>query len=122
MKSFSQQLQESLADRQSQGLYRQRKTITSPQNTEVEVNGKLLINFCSNDYLGLANHPEVITACKKGIDRYGVGSGASHLVVGHSHAHHALEEELADFTGRSRALLFFFGLYGPNGRHADSTG
>lgn len=109
MKSFSQQLQESLADRQSQGLYRQRKTITSPQNTEVNLNGKSLINFCSNDYLGLANHPEVLTACKKGIDQYGVGSGASHLVVGHSHAHHALEEELADFTGRSRALLFSSG-------------
>ena len=109
MKSFLQQLQESLADRQSQGLYRQRKTITSPQDTEVEVNGKLLINFCSNDYLGLANHPEVLTACKKGIDLYGVGSGASHLVVGHSHAHHALEEELAEFTGRSRALLFSSG-------------
>ncbi len=109
MKSFSQQLQESLADRQSQGLYRQRKTITSPQSTEVIVNDKLLVNFCSNDYLGLANHPEVVTACKEGIDRYGVGSGASHLVVGHSHAHHALEEELADFTGRSRALLFSSG-------------
>lgn len=109
MKSFSQQLQERLADRQSQGLYRQRKTITSPQSTEVIVNDKLLVNFCSNDYLGLANHPEVVTACKEGIDRYGVGSGASHLVVGHSHAHHALEEELADFTGRSRALLFSSG-------------
>jgi len=109
VKSFSQQLQESLADRQSQGLYRQRKTITSPQKSEVEVNGKLLINFCSNDYLGLANHPEVISACKRGVDRYGVGSGASHLVVGHSHAHHALEEELADFTGRSRVLLFSSG-------------
>jgi 8-amino-7-oxononanoate synthase len=109
VKGFSQQLQESLADRQSQGLYRQRKTITSPQSTQVVVNDKLLINFCSNDYLGLANHPEVIKACKEGINRYGVGSGASHLVVGHSHAHHALEEELADFTGRSRALLFSSG-------------
>jgi len=109
VKRFSQQLQESLADRQSQGLYRQRKIVTSPQNTVVEVNGKKLINFCSNDYLGLANHPEVRAACKQGVDRYGVGSGASHLVVGHSQAHHALEEELADFTGRSRVLLFSSG-------------
>ena len=109
MKSFSQQLRESLTDRQSQGLYRQRRTTTSAQDTVIEVNGKALINFCSNDYLGLANHPEVLTACKKGIDLYGVGSGASHLVVGHSHAHHALEEELAEFTGRSRALLFSSG-------------
>lgn len=109
MKSFSQYLQESLADRQSQGLYRYRKTLASAQGTEVRVNGKTLINFCSNDYLGLANHPEVITACKRGLDHYGAGSGASHLVVGHSHAHHALEEELADLTGRSRALLFSSG-------------
>ena len=109
MKSFSKQLQESLTDRQSQGLYRHRKTTTTAQDTEIEVNGKLLINFCSNDYLGLANHPEVLSACKQGVDLYGVGSGASHLVVGHSHAHHALEEELADFTGRSRVLLFSSG-------------
>lgn len=109
MKKFSQQLQESLADRKSLGLYRQRKTINSPQNTKVQVNGKLLINFCSNDYLGLANHPKVIEACKKALDRYGVGSGASHLVVGHSHAHHDLEDQLADFTGRSKVLLFSSG-------------
>jgi 8-amino-7-oxononanoate synthase len=109
VKSFSQQLQESLADRQSQGLYRLRKTITSAQDTEVRINGKPLINFCSNDYLGLANHPDVLKACKKGIDHYGVGSGASHLVVGHSKAHHALEEEIAEFTGRSRARLFSSG-------------
>jgi len=109
VKTFSQQLQESLADRQSQGLYRSRKTLASAQGTEVRVNDKTLINFCSNDYLGLANHPEVIAACKRGLDHYGIGSGASHLVVGHSHAHHALEEELAAFTGRSRALLFSSG-------------
>ena len=109
MKSFSQQLQESLKNRQLKGLYRHRKTTTAAQGTEIEVNGKLLVNFCSNDYLGLANNSEVLRACKQGIDLYGVGSGASHLVVGHSHAHHALEEELADFTGRSRVLLFSSG-------------
>jgi 8-amino-7-oxononanoate synthase len=109
VKTFSQQLQKSLADRKSQGLYRSRKTLASAQGTEVRVNDKTLINFCSNDYLGLANHPEVIAACKRGLDHYGIGSGASHLVVGHSHAHHALEEELATFTGRSRALLFSSG-------------
>lgn len=106
---FSQQLQESLADRQSQDLYRVRRTLNSPQSTHIELDGKRLLNFCSNDYLGLANHPEVIRACKEGLDHYGVGSGASHLVVGHSHPHHALEEELAAFTGRSRALLFSSG-------------
>jgi 8-amino-7-oxononanoate synthase len=107
--NFSQQLQDSLTDRKSQGLYRQRQSISSPQGTEVALDGKKLINFCSNDYLGLANHPEILTSAKRAVDSYGVGSGASHLVVGHSTAHHALEEELAEFTGRSRALLFSSG-------------
>ena len=68
-----------------------------------------MLVFCSNDYLGLAGHPEVIAALRSGAERYGVGSGAAHLVSGHSHAHHALEEELAEFTGRTRALLFSTG-------------
>lgn len=109
MKSFPQQLHDGLADRQAQDLYRHRKILTSPQATEIVVDGKPLLNFCSNDYLGLANHPDVVAACKKGIDHYGVGSGASHLVSGHSYPHHALEEELAAFTGRSRALVFSSG-------------
>jgi 8-amino-7-oxononanoate synthase len=68
-----------------------------------------LLSFCSNDYLGLANHPEVVAAFRAGAERYGVGAGASHLVSGHSRAHHALEEELADFVGAERALLFSTG-------------
>ncbi len=80
-----------------------------PQGVHVECDGSRLINFCSNDYLGLANHPSVVAACKRGVDSYGVGSGASHLVCGHGKAHHALEEELAEFTGRERALLFSTG-------------
>lgn len=70
------------------------------------VEGRELLNFCSNDYLGLASHPRVIESLRQGALRYGVGSGASHLVCGHSAAHHMLEEALADFTGRPRALLF----------------
>jgi 8-amino-7-oxononanoate synthase len=68
-----------------------------------------MLAFCSNDYLGLANHPEVAAALQRGVDRYGVGSGAAHLITGHSTAHQALEEDLAEFTGRSRALLFSTG-------------
>ena len=68
-----------------------------------------MLAFCSNDYLGLANHPEVIAALQRGAAEYGVGSGAAHLVNGHSSAHHALEQELAEFTGRPRALLFSTG-------------
>ncbi len=68
-----------------------------------------MLSFCSNDYLGLANHPDLIKALQDGAHRYGVGSGAAHLVTGHTSAHHALEEELAEFTGRPRALLFSTG-------------
>ncbi len=73
------------------------------------VDGRRLVSFCSNDYLGLAGHPAVAEALALGALRWGAGSGAAHLVSGHSGAHHALEEELADFTGRPRALVFSTG-------------
>lgn len=98
-----------LDDIAQQGLYRSRRVITSPQGINLEIDGRKLINFCSNDYLGLANHPDVVSAFKSGADQYGVGSGSAHLICGHSTAHHALEEELAAFTGRDRVLLFSTG-------------
>ncbi|MDC9715337.1 MAG: 8-amino-7-oxononanoate synthase [Gammaproteobacteria bacterium] len=67
------------------------------------------VDFCSNDYLGLKNHPQVIEAFKRGADEYGVGSGASHLISGHTQAHAELEEALADFVGQEKALLFSTG-------------
>lgn len=98
-----------LAERRAAHLYRTRKTLQSPQTPEVIVDGKKYLAFCSNDYLGLANHPKVINALAESAKQFGVGSGASHLVAGHSSEHHALEEELAAFTGRDRALLFSTG-------------
>lgn len=98
-----------LAERRAAHLYRTRKTLQSPQTPEVIVDGKKYLAFCSNDYLGLANHPEVINALAESAKQFGVGSGASHLVAGHSSEHHALEEELAAFAGRDRALLFSTG-------------
>ena len=92
-----------------QGLYRSRRAISSPQGVELQLDGRTIINFCSNDYLGLANHPTVASAFKTAVDDYGVGSGSAHLICGHSTAHHALEDELAAFTGRDRALLFSTG-------------
>ncbi len=68
-----------------------------------------LVNFCSNDYLGLKDHAEVVSAFVAAANRYGVGSGASHLVTGHGPEHEALEQELADFTGREKALVFSTG-------------
>lgn len=90
-------------------LYRAPRVLGSPQGSRPLIDGRRLLAFCSNDYLGLANHPQVIAALKRGADTYGVGSGAAHLVTGHSVVHQALEEELADFTGRARALLFATG-------------
>ena len=105
MKDLSRQLEQ----RRQKNLYRERRVLDSPQGVEITIDGKQLLSFCSNDYLGLANHPDVIAAFHRGLDQYGAGSGAAHLVTGHSRAHHALEEALADFTGRPRALLFSTG-------------
>ncbi|MEY8193608.1 MAG: 8-amino-7-oxononanoate synthase [Cycloclasticus sp.] len=92
-----------------QQLYRSRQVIEGPQGAKVTIDGLSYDNFSSNDYLGLANHPKVAAAFKRAVDGYGVGSGSAHLICGHSHQHHALEEELAAFTGRERALVFATG-------------
>lgn len=102
-------LQKQLQQRREQHLYRQRRLVLGPQGPWLELEQGRTLNFCSNDYLGLANHPEVVKALQRGADIYGSGSGASHLICGHTRAHHQLELELAQFTGRSRALLFSTG-------------
>lgn len=98
-----------LAQRQADDLYRRRPLLESPQGPDVVIDGQPMLAFCSNDYLGLANHPEVIAAMRAGAERWGVGGGASHLVNGHCGPHHELELALAEFTGRPRALLFSTG-------------
>ena len=99
-------LQRRLDDLRRRGMYRVRRNLVSPQGREVVVDGRPLVNFCSNDYLGLAGEARVAEAFKRGIDRWGTGSGASHLICGHTAAHEKLEEALAAFTGRPRALLY----------------
>lgn len=98
-----------LGRRADQGLYRSRMTHDGPQGAILQLDGRQVVNFCSNDYLGLAAHPLICAAFKQAVDRYGVGSGSAHLVCGHSSAHQALEEELAAFVGYPRALLFSTG-------------
>ena len=102
-------LSATLARRKAQHLYRQRQVVDGAQGVELNVDGRPVLSFCSNDYLGLANDPRLITALKEGAERFGVGSGAAHLITGHSAAHHQLEEALADFVQRPRALLFSTG-------------
>jgi 8-amino-7-oxononanoate synthase len=98
-----------LAALKEKSLYRLRRLLEGPQGPEVVADGQALLNFSSNDYLGLAADPRLAEAAKRGLDEYGLGAGAAHLVTGHSKAHHALEEELAAFCGRPRALLFSSG-------------
>ena len=98
-----------LEERRAAGLYRQRRLLASPQGASVVLDGRRVLAFSSNDYLGLANHPAVVAAFRDAASHCGVGGGASHLISGHSREHHLLEEELAAFTGRDRALLFSTG-------------
>lgn len=105
--SWNQRIATALQQRHAAHQWRQPVTLDSAQGIEVEVNGQRLINFCSNDYLGLANTggDDLAAAAQ----RWGLGSGASHLVCGHSRAHQQLEEALAKHTGYPRALLFSTG-------------
>ncbi len=109
MAAFAARLAARLDERRREDLLRRRLTLASPQGPRVVVEGREYLNFCSNDYLGLASHPRVIARLQSAAAQYGVGSGASHLVCGHSAAHHELEEALAELTGRPRALLFSSG-------------
>ncbi|MDT8283551.1 MAG: 8-amino-7-oxononanoate synthase [Gammaproteobacteria bacterium] len=102
-------LNRALNEKKQRHRYRSRRISEGPQQIEMQIDGKNIISFCSNDYLGLANHPQIKQAMIDGVRHYGVGSGSAHLVNGHSRAHHQLEEELAAFTGYPRALLFSTG-------------
>jgi len=108
LKNFSD-MAAHLAARQADHLMRSRLQLQSAQSITPTVDGQRLLSFCSNDYLGLANHPAIAQAMKEGIDQYGVGSGSSHLVSGHHREHELLEQELAAFTGREAALVFSSG-------------
>ncbi len=90
-------------------LFRIRNISSAAQQIEPIINGQKVLSFCSNDYLGLANHPKITAALIDGAKKYGVGTGASHLITGHHKSHHALEEELAEFIGCERTLLFSSG-------------
>src|ERR1700752_1947838 len=111
--SLKPRLREAIEDLRRRHLYRRRRVVTEwPPDAEgavAIVDGSQRTVFCSNDYLGLAHHPRVIAALRDGALHFGAGSGASHLVTGHGIEHQALEEELAAFTGRERALLFSAG-------------
>jgi 8-amino-7-oxononanoate synthase len=94
-------------------LRRRRRTVDTPCSPQLQIDGRPVLAFCSNDYLGLAAHPAIVEALRGGAARYGAGSGASHLISGHSRAHALLEDRLADFIAphleSARALHFSTG-------------
>ncbi|WP_191600712.1 8-amino-7-oxononanoate synthase [Marinomonas algicola] len=102
-------MNESLVDRQQANLIRKSVVLDGPQTPHTVIDGKPYVAFCSNDYLGLANHPVLKKSLKCAVDDYGVGSGASHLVVGHSFAHQKLEEDIAQWLGYEKVMLFSAG-------------
>lgn len=95
--------------RRQEGLYRNRNIVDSPQGSRIFHSGKSYLNFASNDYLGLANHPTAVKAFQVAAKKYGVGAGASHLLFGHQRPHQILEQAIAQFTNRDRALVFSSG-------------
>jgi 8-amino-7-oxononanoate synthase len=106
---FDAALHERLAAIREQGLYRQLRRVDSPQSPRVEVDGRILLNFSSNDYLGLANEPELKEATIQAVEKFGAGSGASRLICGSLAPHHELEEALASFKRAEAALTFATG-------------
>ena len=102
-------LQAELDQRKADGLLRQRRLLDSPQAEHIVANGKPYLSFCSNDYLGLANHPSLIAAMQAAAGDSGVGSGASNLITGHHRYHDELEKKLAEFVDMPAALLFSTG-------------
>jgi 8-amino-7-oxononanoate synthase len=104
-----QALQQELDKRKTQGLLRQRRLLDSPQAEHIVANNQQYLSFCSNDYLGLANHPNLITTMQTAAGESGVGSGASNLITGHHRYHDTLEKQLAKFVNMPAALLFSTG-------------
>ena len=102
-------LKAELAERARVGLQRKRRLLQSPQDAYLQADGQRLLSFASNDYLGLANHPDLILALQNAAAEAGVGGGASHLITGHHQLHHDAEQALASFVGLPAGLLFSTG-------------
>ncbi len=109
MQSLEQKLQLELSQRQSQSNWRERLLLQSNQAAQVVINGRSLINFSANDYLGLASHPSTIERIKQQVETLGIGSGASHLVSGHHQVHQQLEAEVSSFLQRQATVTFSTG-------------
>ena len=109
MNAFEKHLDEHLAEIRQNDLYRKIRRIDSAQGTEIQIEGRIVLNFSSNDYLGLANHAALKAAAIQAVEKYGAGAGASRLICGSLRPHDELEEALAEFKGTEAALTFATG-------------
>ena len=106
MLSFKKYLEESLEKVQESGLYKEERLILSPQSTEINVKNKKVLNFCSNNYLGLSSHPEIIDAAKSGLDKYGFGMSSVRFICGTQDLHKKLENNLSKFLSKEDSILY----------------
>lgn len=105
-KAFLDHLNQEVNDIREAGLYKSERKISSPQAAEIEVNGQSVLNFCANNYLGLANHPDLITTGKEALDKYGFGLSSVRFICGTQTIHKQLEEKISDFLGMDDTILY----------------
>lgn len=112
---FLQRLEHALKTLEQQGLYKQEFEIASPQGSKIVLaSGKTVLNFCSNNYLGLANHPALVDAAKRGLDEYGLGLSSVRFICGTQTVHHTLEAKISDFL-RTEASILYSSCFDANG-------
>lgn len=104
--NLKQQLQNTLKEIEDNGLFKRERVITSPQGASVTVNGKEVIIFCANNYLGLSSHPKVIEGAKKALDSHGYGMSSVRFICGTQDIHKTLEKKIADFLGQEDTILY----------------
>ncbi|WP_194756155.1 glycine C-acetyltransferase [Aliidiomarina indica] len=105
-KAFYQQLQDQIDETKADGLYKSERVISSSQFSEIEVNGQKVLNFCANNYLGLANHPDLIQAAQEGLDSHGFGVASVRFICGTQNIHKTLERKLSEFLGTEDTILY----------------
>src|SRR5215468_3765190 len=104
--NFVSRVGEEIEEIRTSGLYKTERTITSPQGAEITANGKKVLNFCANNYLGLSSHPKVIEAAHKTIDAHGYGMSSVRFICGTQDIHKELEAKLSDFLGTEGTILY----------------
>ena len=104
--TLKDQLADDLAALQTEGLFKAEAVISTPQSARIEVGNQWLLNFCANNYLGLADHPTMITAAQQALDRWGFGMASVRFICGTAEIHKELESRLAHFLGTEDAILY----------------